>query len=291
MVRNNKRSSDEDDRPSKKFDTVAKRSEALQACGLAAATWYAKFSGLGMQNAFTDYIKSEECAEELCMIAGMAYTPKTFFKALRNPSSAVGMVQHLDAEHFSKWALYACEEDPEILYQDPSIPPGFHIRVCTQVKITGRLSFLEHFRNDSVTSLALSNIYGYGKKYAARLVSADMYLSKIEDQTKRSLTKLCNNAGVKQIGRKYLKGCFALVIMNELSSMREIAMKYEKLKGAYEKYQSEIRGAMDKKAREKFALLDDGPAKNFIKNYLSACLQTEKKKKEEPLDLGLDFES
>ena len=77
------------------------------------------------------------------------------FEALRNPSSAVGLVQHLDAEHFSKWALYACEEDPEILYQDPSIPPGFHVRVCTQVKITGRLSFLEHFRNDSVTSLAL----------------------------------------------------------------------------------------------------------------------------------------
>lgn len=291
MPRNNKRSSDDDARPSKKLDSVDKRSKALQACALAAATWYGKTSGLGMQNAFTEYIKSEACAEELFMIAGMAYTPKTFFIALRNPSSAVGMVQHLDAEHFSKWALYACEEDAEILFQDPSIPPNFHARVCTQVKITGRLSFLEHFRNDSVTSLALSNIYIYVRKYAGRLVSADLYLTMIDDQSRRTLTKLCNKAGVKQIARKYLKGCFALVVMNESSSMSEIAIKYEKLKGSYDLYQSEIRAAMDKKAREKFALLDDGPAKNFIKNFLSACLQPEKKKKDESLDLDLDLES
>merc|ERR1712224_241684 len=136
-----------------------------------------------------------------------------------------------------------------------------------------------------VTSLELTNIYYYGRKYGGRLVSADLYLLKIEDQKRRNLKDICNLAGVKQTGRKYLKGCFALVIMNEMSVMREIAIKYEKKKGAYAVWQSKIRVDMDAKAKEKFALLDEGPAKIFIKTYLSSCL------KEEHKDQALELEA
>lgn len=152
------------------------------------------------------------------------------------------------------------------------------------MKLTGDCAFLEPFRIESITTLSLKNFSVHVKKYAARLLSADAYLTHIEDGDRRTLTRLCKLAGVGQVGQKYLKGAFALVLMHEQSSMKEIAGKWKNTKGTVKDKGPDIRKQMDKKAKEKFPLMENGRAKTFITNYLSACLDPERKQGSEESD-------
>jgi hypothetical protein len=274
----------ESSRPAKRNDLVKARADLLYSHAHSANVWYHKNfadEGLEKNNSFSTYVHSTDCYNELYDLAVAGYTPRSFLMGLRNPAAAVGLIQHLDSEHFTKFALWAADQDPDAFGIKAIPPTSSQIspqRQATQVVLKGYYAFLEPFRNGSVTLLQYDTSYQYAQKYAGRLVSADEYLKKIGDE-KRNLKKLCEKAGISQRGQKYMKGGFALVIMNELSSLKEITKKFEKRTGTF--HGPTLRAPVDEKAKAKFALMDDGEAKEFIKTYLKSAVLPKKKKDEE----------
>jgi len=267
------------DRTSKRADTVKARADALMVLAAAASTWYRKTFDLPLVNAFTDYAQSQDCYDELYHLADKGVTPQSFVMTLRNPGASVGFVDHLDKDHFHKWVLFACDQDPEALKLKPvSNAPtnSHHVQQSTQVCLTGALSHHEKHRNVGVTSLSCSVLYDYVRKYGTRMLSADQYLNKIDDQGDRKISRIGTLAGVKTLGVKFLQGGFALTLMNELSVLKEITQKFQDLQGDFKSHGKKVKDGLNAKAREKFQYCDDGVEKTFILAYLKSSISKPK---------------